>query len=104
MHINVLLVGDVVGKPGRTILKDLLPAFMEEHRIEFVIVNGENAAQGSGLTENLFKELVRAGADVVTLGENRLRTETAAIVAVTLALAAIQGAPRRRSVGEGGAG
>ena len=73
MEINVLLVGDVVGKPGRAILKELLPTYIEENDIDFVIVNGENAAQGTGITENLFKELVNAGADVVTTGDHTWR-------------------------------
>lgn len=73
MEIRVLLIGDVVGKPGRTVLKELLPGYIEEHSIDFVIVNGENAAQGTGITENLFKEIVGAGADVVTTGDHTWR-------------------------------
>ena len=73
MEIQVLLVGDVVGKPGRTILKNLLPRYIEENEIDFVIVNGENAAQGTGITENLFREVVNAGADVVTTGDHTWR-------------------------------
>ena len=73
MDIRVLLVGDIVGKPGRTILKSLLPAYIEKHGVEFVVVNGENAAQGSGITENLFKEIIGAQADVVTSGDHTWR-------------------------------
>jgi len=73
VDIQVLLVGDVVGKPGRTILKNRLPGYVEEHGIDFVIVNGENAAQGTGITENLFKEIIKAGADVVTSGDHTWR-------------------------------
>jgi len=69
----VLLVGDVVGKPGRTILRERLPGYIEEEKIDFVIVNGENAAQGTGITGNLFKEIVGAGADVVTTGDHTWR-------------------------------
>src|SRR5438552_16405136 len=70
MLINVLLIGDVVGKPGRDILAEKLPAYIAEEGIDFVIANGENAAQGSGITPNLFKELVGCGIDVVTLGDH----------------------------------
>lgn len=75
MEIRVLLIGDVVGKPGRTVLKNRLAGYVEERGVEFVVVNGENAAQGSGITENLFKEVVRAGADVVTLGDHTWRRQ-----------------------------
>ena len=68
MQIEVLLIGDVVGKPGRDILAERLPRYIEEEKIDFVIANGENAAQGSGITPNLFKELVGAGVDVVVRG------------------------------------
>jgi len=70
VEIRVLLIGDIVGKPGRTIVSDRLPAYIEEHRIDFVIANGENAAQGSGITENLFQEIAKAGVDCVTCGDH----------------------------------
>ena len=70
MDIRILLVGDIVGKPGRTILKDRLPGLAEEKDVDFILVNGENAAQGSGITRNLFKEIVGAGADCVTCGDH----------------------------------
>ena len=63
MEIRVFLVGDIVDKPGRTILKERLPAYVEEQRVDFVIVNGENSAQGAGITENLFREIISAGAN-----------------------------------------
>ena len=70
MEIRVLLIGDIVGKPGRTVLKEKLPALVAERRIDFVIANGENAAQGSGITENLFKEIVNTGVGCVTCGDH----------------------------------
>jgi len=70
LEIRVLLIGDIVGKPGRTVLKDKLPAFIEANRVDFVIANGENAAQGSGITENLFREIVQTGVDCVTCGDH----------------------------------
>jgi metallophosphoesterase (TIGR00282 family) len=70
VEIHVLLIGDIVGKPGRTILREKLPGYIQEHGIDFVIANGENAAQGAGITENLFKEIVSAGVDCVTCGDH----------------------------------
>ena len=70
MEIRVLLIGDIVGKPGRTVVKEKLPAFKEAQKVDFVIANGENAAQGSGITENLFREVVNAGVDCVTCGDH----------------------------------
>jgi metallophosphoesterase (TIGR00282 family) len=70
LEIRVLLIGDVVGKPGRTILKQTVPSFVQSRDVDFVIANGENAAQGSGLTDNLFREIVAAGVDCVTCGDH----------------------------------
>ncbi len=70
MELKVLLVGDVVGKPGRRALAMVLPSIREEHGIDFVIANGENAARGSGITEKLFWELINAGVNVVTMGDH----------------------------------
>jgi hypothetical protein len=70
LDIRVLLIGDIVGKPGRTVLHDLVPAFIKDHGIDFVIANGENAAQGSGITDNLFREIVASGVDCVTAGDH----------------------------------
>ena len=74
---NVLLIGDVVGKPGRDILAERLPGYIASEKIDFVIANGENAAQGSGITPALFKELIHAGVDVVTLGDHAWRRQEA---------------------------
>lgn len=70
MEIRVLLIGDIVGKPGRTIVKEKLPELIETRKIDFVIANGENAAQGSGITESLFREIVKTGVDCVTCGDH----------------------------------
>ncbi len=68
--MRVLFVGDVVGKPGRAAVAQLLPRLREERRIDLAIVNGENAAGGAGLTADLARELRDAGADVVTNGNH----------------------------------
>lgn len=86
MEIRVLLIGDVVGKPGREIVARLLPDFAAERNIDFVLANAENAAQGSGITPNLFRELTRAGVDAVTLGDHSWRRKEA--------LPLIEGEPR----------
>jgi len=69
-EINVLAIGDVVGKPGRLILQKKLPELRKAWDIHFCVVNGENVAGGSGLTEKLVTKLLNAGADVLTSGDH----------------------------------
>ncbi len=73
MSINILCIGDVVGKPGRGVLADHLRTFIDERHVDFVVCNGENAAGGSGITPQLFKKLLNYGVDVVTLGDHVYR-------------------------------
>jgi hypothetical protein len=68
--VRILFVGDVVGRPGREAAAALLPGLRRELRVDLAIVNGENAAGGSGLTAVLARELQAAGADVVTNGNH----------------------------------
>ncbi len=68
--MNILFVGDVVGRPGRKILKSKLASLKKIHEIEFTIVNAENAAGGKGLNYEVAQELYRCGADVLTLGNH----------------------------------
>jgi metallophosphoesterase (TIGR00282 family) len=70
VNVRILAIGDIVGKPGRSILMERLPALIEEREIDFVVANGENAAQGSGITRKLFKEVISAGVDCVTCGDH----------------------------------
>lgn len=70
MGFRYLLVGDVVGKPGRRAVRELLPQLRGDLQLDLVVVNGENAAGGSGLTESSVEELRRAGADVITSGDH----------------------------------
>jgi len=70
MLVNVLCVGDVVGKPGRGVLADHLPGLIADRKIDLVVCNAENAAGGSGLTPQLFKRILHYGVDVVTLGDH----------------------------------
>jgi len=73
MHFRALLIGDVVGKPGRRALRAALPDLLSRHSVDVVIVNGENAAGGSGMTPPIFEELRSQGVDVVTLGDHVYR-------------------------------
>lgn len=68
--MNILAVGDIVGKCGVEKLKQELPKIVQENNIDFVIVNGENAADGMGLTEKLYREILKAGASIVTMGNH----------------------------------
>jgi metallophosphoesterase (TIGR00282 family) len=71
--VKLLFVGDVVGGLGRRTLAALLPGLREEHRPDFVVVNGENAAGGVGITEKTARELLETGADAITLGNHAYR-------------------------------
>jgi 2',3'-cyclic-nucleotide 2'-phosphodiesterase len=71
--VKVLFIGDVVGGIGRRTLATLLPALTEEHRPDFVVVNGENAAGGVGITRKTAQELLDLGAHAITLGNHAYR-------------------------------
>ncbi len=68
--MNVLFVGDVFGVPGRRALEERLSALRDELAVHLCVVNGENAADGAGITPRLADRLLDAGADVVTLGNH----------------------------------
>jgi metallophosphoesterase (TIGR00282 family) len=68
--VRILFVGDVVGKPGRQAVAALVPLIAKERRIDLVVLNGENAAGGAGLTADIARELREAGADVITNGNH----------------------------------
>jgi metallophosphoesterase (TIGR00282 family) len=68
--INVLFIGDVVGRLGRAIVKELLPSLKAEFKVDLTIVNGENAAAGFGITEKVYNELVSLGIDIITMGNH----------------------------------
>ncbi len=73
MNFRALLIGDVVGKPGRRALGAALPGLLKTHSLDVVIVNAENAAGGSGITPPIFEELRGLDVDVVTLGDHVYR-------------------------------
>jgi len=69
--MNILVLGDVVGPAGVKAVKERLPQTIKEKKVDFVIVNGENAADsGRGITKKIFEELLKAGADVITTGNH----------------------------------
>jgi 2',3'-cyclic-nucleotide 2'-phosphodiesterase len=71
--VRLLLIGDIVGKPGRQIVARSLRGLVQTEQIDLVVANGENAAGGSGLTPANYQELIAAGVDCVTLGDHIYR-------------------------------
>ena len=70
MPLRVLCLGDIVGRPGRQVVHQKLPALVREQKIDLVVANAENIAGGSGITQNLFNKVRSYGVDVVTLGDH----------------------------------
>lgn len=68
--MRLLFLGDIVGRSGRNAVIERLPGLVERFRLDFVAINGENAAGGFGITEEICQEVIDAGADVVTLGNH----------------------------------
>ncbi len=68
--LRILFIGDIVGRPGRKLVKEILPGLKKEREIDFVIANAENAAGGRGLTPAVANELFKAGCDVLTGGNH----------------------------------
>src|SRR3989442_6056264 len=66
--MNILMVGDVCGEPGRQAIAKLLPRLRQEHAIDFCVVNVENAAGGFGVTAAIAKQVLEAGVHVMTSG------------------------------------
>ena len=68
--MRILFIGDIVGRSGRTALTERLPGLVRDWKLDFVAINGENAAGGFGITEAIYQEFLDAGADVVTGGNH----------------------------------
>ncbi|MDA0987536.1 MAG: TIGR00282 family metallophosphoesterase [Chloroflexi bacterium] len=68
--MRVLMIGDVIGRPGRRAVESLLPGLRDEYGIDLVVANGENAAAGFGLTLDTAQELFDSGVDVITSGNH----------------------------------
>lgn len=68
--MKIIFIGDIVGRPGREVIKNSLSALKKEHGLDFVIANAENAAAGSGITSSVAEELFDAGVNVLTSGDH----------------------------------
>ncbi len=68
--LRILFLGDIVGEPGRSAVIDSVQAFKQEQGVDFVIVNGENSANGRGITPKISIDLLRAGVAVITTGDH----------------------------------
>ena len=68
--MRILFIGDIVGKPGREVVKNILPRVITEENIQFVVANCENAAGGFGLTPKISREISSAGVDLITMGNH----------------------------------
>lgn len=71
--MRILFIGDIVGKPGRDIVCATVKGLKQERHLDLVVANAENAAGGSGLTPSIYRELIRAGVDGITLGDHVYR-------------------------------
>jgi calcineurin-like phosphoesterase len=71
--MRILLIGDIVGKPGERIVTRALPGLRRREGLDLVIANAENAADGSGLAPSIYRKLLAAGVDCVTLGDHIYR-------------------------------
>jgi len=68
--MRILFIGDVVGRSGRAIVLERLPGLVTQWKLDLVVINGENAAGGFGITEAIYQDLLDAGADAITLGNH----------------------------------
>src|ERR1700753_3683611 len=68
--MKILFIGDVFGSAGRRIVREHLPHLRETHALDLIVINGENAAGGFGITPSLAEELFDQGADVITTGNH----------------------------------
>ncbi len=71
--MRILLIGDIVGKPGVKIVAQALPALRQREKIDLVIANAENSADGSGISPSIYRKLIAAGVDCITLGDHIYR-------------------------------
>jgi len=68
--LQVLFLGDIVGRPGRRAVKEILPQLKDKYQPDLIIANGENAAGGRGITREIAEELYEAGIDILTMGNH----------------------------------
>ncbi len=70
--MKIFIIGDIVGNTGVNKVKQVLPQYIKKENIDFVIANGENSADGMGITSKIFKDLMFSGVNVVTMGNHTL--------------------------------
>ncbi len=68
--MNILFIGDIVGKPGRHVVSELLPVLKDRYSVDYTIANGENSAGGYGITPDIAKALLNIGIDLITTGNH----------------------------------
>lgn len=68
--MKILFIGDIVGSIGRDTIEKYLPRLRRKYEVDVVIANGENAAAGRGITENIYQDLLQVGVDVITMGNH----------------------------------
>lgn len=71
--MRILFIGDIVGKPGRVIVEQAVAGLVRSEALDLVVANAENAAGGSGLNPSIYREMMRAGIDAITLGDHVYR-------------------------------
>lgn len=80
MAFRTLLIGDIVGRPGRQAMETLLPELIESEHLDLVVANGENTAGGSGITPAIYQQLRKLGVDVVTMGDHCYRKKESMVL------------------------
>ncbi len=75
LHMNILFIGDIVGKIGRKAIAKILPKLKKELKTDLVVANAENSAHGAGVTESIIKELQKCGVDYFTTGDHAFRNK-----------------------------
>lgn len=68
--MKILFIGDVVGSPGRDMIKEYLPRLQKKYKANITIINGENAAAGKGITDKIYRSFLEMGANAITLGNH----------------------------------
>lgn len=71
--MRLLMIGDIVGKPGQRIVTEAAGLLREQLQLDLLVANAENAADGSGITPSIYRELIQAGIDCITLGDHIYR-------------------------------
>ena len=68
--MKILIIGDIVGNSGVKKVKEVIPNYVNQNKIDFVIANGENSADGMGITLKIYEDLKKSKVDVVTMGNH----------------------------------